>query len=373
MNPSKIKTPNKFGGKNHAFVCFRTDADKEEALKVLDGYNWKGRIFKAKTAKAIVDPMLKKRLENVADTGTLPIIKKTILEATAPLAHIPYAEQIKQKETQCIRQLQAYADGVKRANYELKKTIVKNEKEFNGLPCVWHGFKESPQIDGYRNKNEFAVGKNLAGEKIVGFRLGSYIDGTTEVGAIDKLPHVPERTKLAAKSFETYIQASKYEIFSPEFYTGQFRQLSVRLSETTGEIMLIIGIHTKEILDELAELKQDIINYYTEREGKELNIASIYIEEMNKREIGQHYNRMEHIFGSQYITDSILGLKFRVSAASFFQINTKAAEVLYKFAIDLSKVDENTSVLDICCGTGTIGLCFAKVNRRFNCVIAQLI
>lgn len=370
LNPSKIKTPHKFGGKNFAFVCFRNETDKEHALKILDGYSWKSRTFKAKSAKAIMDPMLKRRLENskqnadaaaAAASSGAPLVKKTILEATVPLAHLPYAEQLKQKEADCIKQLHAYADAVKRINHTLKKSIVSAKQELNGLPCVWHGFKASPQTEGYRNKNEFAIGNNADGEKVVGFRLGSYIDGTIEVASVKNLPHVPQRTKEAAESFQMYIRSSKYTVFSPEFYTGQFRQLAVRLSESTGELMLIVGLHTKEILDELDQLKADIIDYFTNREGKALNVTSIYVEEMNKREVGQQFNRMEHIHGSKYITDSILGLKFRISAASFFQINTAAAAVLYDFAIKLGKVTEETSVLDICCGTGTIGLCFAKV------------
>lgn len=370
LNPSKIKTPNKFGGKNFAFVCFRNEADKENALKILDGYSWKGRTFKAKSAKAIMDPMLKRRLENskqntaaatAAAASSTPPVKKTILEATVPLAHLPYAEQLKQKEADCIKQLHAYADAVKRINQQLKKSIVSAKQELNGLPCIWHGFKASPRINEYRNKNEFAIGTNADGEKIVGFRLGSYVDGTIEVAPVNDLPHVPQRTKEAAESFQTYIRSSKFTVFSPEFYTGQFRQLAVRLSESTGELMLIVGLHTMEILDELDQLKADIIDYFTNREGKALNVTSIYVEEMNKREVGQQFNRMVHIHGSKYITDCILGLKFRISAASFFQINTAAAEVLYDFAIKLGKVNEETSVLDICCGTGTIGLSFAKV------------
>lgn len=369
MNPSKIKTPHKFGGKNFAFVCFRNEADKENALKILDGYNWKGRTFKAKSAKAIMDPMLKRRLENAkqnaaAAAATTPPVKKTILEATVPLAHLPYAEQLKQKEADCIKQLHAYADAVKRINHNLKKSIVSAKQELNGLPCIWHGFKASPRTEMYRNKNEFAIGNNADGEKLVGFRLGSYIDGTVEVAPINDLPHVPQRTKEAVESFQLYIRSSKYAVFSPEFYTGQFRQLAVRLSESTGELMLIVGLHTKEIGDELDGLKADIIDYFTNREGKVLNVTSIYVEEMNKREVGQQFNRMEHIYGSKYITDCILGLKFRISAASFFQINTAAAEVLYDLAIKLGKVTEDTSVLDICCGTGTIGLCFSKVEIK---------
>lgn len=364
LNPVKIKNPNRFKCKDNAFLCFRTEAEKEEALKILDGYQWKSRTLRAKVAKAVMDPLLKKRLENQASENDGIVTKekkKTALEATAPLAHLPYDEQLKQKESECIRYLQSYATAVKKQNFQLKRIIQKNEAEFNGVPCLWHGFKKSPKTEGYRNKTEFAIGRDASGEKVVGFRLGSYTDGTVEVAAPDDVPLVPERTKAAAKLFQQYIQASKYEIFCPEFYTGQFRQLAVRLSETTNEIMLIIGIHTKEVLDELSSLVADIVDYFTQREGKSLNVNSIYIEEMNKLEIGQRWNRMDHVYGSKYITDMISGLKFRISAASFFQINTQAAEVLYDTAIKMGRVDKDTTMLDICCGTGTIGLCFSKV------------
>lgn len=361
-----MKTQNKYGGKDHAFLCFRTAAEKEEALRKIDGFTWRGRVLKAKLAKAIMDPMQKKRLEDAqpdnSDGPKTKAKKKTVLEAAAPFAHIPYEEQLKKKESECIKYLQAYASAVKKATPQLKPIIQKREKETNGLPFVWHGFKASPKINGYRNKNEFAVGKDENGEKTVGFRVGSYSDGSVEVGPVDSMPQVPEKSKLAAKLFQAYVRTSKYDVFCLEMYTGQFRQLAVRMSESTGEIMLIFGIHTSEVQKEIRWLLADLVDYFTNREGKELNVTSMYMEEMNKREAGQMHNKIEHIYGSQYITDIILGLKFRVSAASFFQVNTKSAEVLYDMAIKMSKVDDTTSVLDICCGTGTIGLCFARVS-----------
>lgn len=38
---------------------------------------------------------------------------------------------------------------------------------------------------------------------------------------------------------------------------------------------------------------------------------------------------VELLAGEQYLTESLLGFKFRVSALSFFQVNTFAAEKLY--------------------------------------------
>lgn len=360
-----MKTKDKYGGRDFAFLCFRTQEERDSAMKLLNGYKWKNREVTAKEGKAILDPLLKRRLEEESLDQNAPRSKKfkpkkTVLEATVPLASIPYEDQLKRKEKECLNHLKSYASAVKRASLELRPLIQANEKEI-GLPCIWHGIKEAPKINGYRNKCEFAVGKNADDEPTVGFRLGSYSDGSVEVAPVEDLPHIPDRTKLAVKLYESYIKTSKYSIFNMQVYTGQFRQFTVRLSESTGEIMVIAGIHTTEILDELDELLKDIVDYFTEREGKELNVSSIYLEETNKREVGQLQNKFRHIHGSKYITDTILGLRFRISAASFFQTNTKSAEVLYELAIKMGKIDTGTSVLDICCGTGTIGLCFAKV------------
>lgn len=73
--------------------------------------------------------------------------------------------------------------------------------------------------------------------------------GSVQVGAIDDLPQVPERTKQAAKAYQAFIRSSKFEIFNPEYYSGQYRQLTVRSSALTDELMLIVGVHTTVIFE----------------------------------------------------------------------------------------------------------------------------
>ncbi|TMW43186.1 hypothetical protein DOY81_011735 [Sarcophaga bullata] len=77
-------------------------------------------------------------------------------------------------------------------------------------------------------------------------------------------------------------------------------------------------------------------------------------------EVGQIVSPVEHLMGTTHITDIIHNLEFRISPLAFFQINTASANVLYQKAIDLAAPKENSTVLDICCGTGTIALAFAK-------------
>ena len=62
------------------------------------------------------------------------------------------------------------------------------------------------------------------------------------------------------------------------------------------------------------------------------------------------------IYGSEYIIDMIGDLKFVISPDSFFQVNTPMAYKLYSKVRDYVGNLDDSSVLDLYCGTGTIGL-----------------
>ena len=66
------------------------------------------------------------------------------------------------------------------------------------------------------------------------------------------------------------------------------------------------------------------------------------------------------LFGKGYIEDELLGISYRISPDSFFQINPEMTEKLYQKAIDLADISRDDSVMDIYCGIGTISLTAAK-------------
>ena len=76
------------------------------------------------------------------------------------------------------------------------------------------------------------------------------------------------------------------------------------------------------------------------------NVSSIYI----KRD------GYKLIYGSEYIIDKIGDLRFVISPDSFFQVNTPMAYKLYSKVLEYAGNLENSNVLDLYCGTGTIGL-----------------
>ncbi|XP_053668535.1 tRNA (uracil-5-)-methyltransferase homolog A [Anopheles marshallii] len=357
-NKIKIMKP----GSPFIFICFRNQADREAAIKALDGYKWKGKELSAFEAKPAPDPLVRRRKEASAAEGEPMNIKRRTVEASATsLAYLSYEQQLKQKQSEMENVLQKFGKELWSTIPTLRVFVEKQRQEHGGLPCAFEPIRPSPMQDEYRNKCEFSIGKDAQGVKRVGFRVGSYSNGFLEVESIAQLKHIPNCMKQAVALFEEFVQNSPFDVYSAETYQGYFRQMTVRMSHATGQVMVIVGVHLQSLSeDEQKGLKTAIVECLTSEMGKKAGICSIHFEVIQKRQQGQYTNPIEHLYGETHIEEKILGLTFRISPGAFFQINTPAAELLYQCAIDVAAPDQNTSLLDICCGTGTIGLCFAR-------------
>ena len=65
------------------------------------------------------------------------------------------------------------------------------------------------------------------------------------------------------------------------------------------------------------------------------------------------------LFGRDYIYDTLCGVKLKISAPSFYQVNHDAAELLYRKARELANPKPDDILLDLYCGAGSIGLSMA--------------
>ena len=66
------------------------------------------------------------------------------------------------------------------------------------------------------------------------------------------------------------------------------------------------------------------------------------------------------IWGQSWIEDEMCGLRFRISAKSFYQVNPTQASKLYTIAMRMARLTKTDTVVDAYCGTGTIGLIAAS-------------
>ncbi len=74
--------------------------------------------------------------------------------------------------------------------------------------------------------------------------------------------------------------------------------------------------------------------------------------------------KYEQIYGNNCIIEKVGKYEFKISPESFFQVNTKQMEKLYQTVLEHSDLTGNENVLDLYCGTGTIGIFLSsKANK----------
>lgn len=122
LNPHKIKL---FGRQTFAFVTFKNEEERNKAMKMVHGMQWKGQVLTVRLAKPKVDPILRKRKqqeeEEAGGAGVPPPSKRAeaddekeplsiqIANVVTPLWNISYEEQLRRKEDEVVAVLQRLA------------------------------------------------------------------------------------------------------------------------------------------------------------------------------------------------------------------------------------------------------------------------
>ena len=197
---------------------------------------------------------------------------------------------------------------------------------------------------------------------VFGYVKGKIISGSYKEGThfIINTPDclLEDETALAIIGTVKELAVSfKYKIYDEDRRTGFLRHIMIRKSRATGDVMLTLVV-TSPIMPGKKNFISAITSVHPEIKTIVLNINT----SKTSMVLG---NDNVVIYGPGYISDEILGVKFRISPNSFYQVNPVQTEILYKTAIDFASSAmpsdaKELRVLDAYCGTGTIGLCFSK-------------
>ncbi|KAF3957952.1 hypothetical protein CMV_017084 [Castanea mollissima] len=225
----------------------------------------------------------------------------------------------------------------------------------------------------YRNKMEFSFGtqewlpKELLLEKQDGSE--SYALGLHAPGFFDKVLNVnkcllqsePANMVLAAIQDcwrDPQLGISAYNVHS---HAGFLKHLMLRTGRDvkTGLPELMVNFVTSSYKPELLKPLVEKISSIPEVVSVMNNVNS----SIGNTSVGEEEYTL---YGKSAITEILRGLTFQISANSFFQTNTHQAEVLYKLIEECAGLrgDGSEIVLDLFCGTGTIGLTLARKARQ---------
>lgn len=226
----------------------------------------------------------------------------------------------------------------------------------SGHSFVFEGIKASPKEFGYRNKMEFSFGDEYKDGPL---SLGLHKKGSTYdiLTASDcKLVH-EDMTKILTCVLEYFrkLGASHYRKMQ---HTGYLRHLLLRRGDTTGEILVNLVTTTQETYD-LQPLVEKLLALNLD--GKIVGVLHILNDSLS--DVVQS-DETKILYGQDYFYEKLLGLEFKITPFSFFQPNSRGAEVLYSTVRDYIGDIHDMTVFDLFSGTGTIAQVLAPVARQ---------
>ena len=197
----------------------------------------------------------------------------------------------------------------------------------------------------YRNKVHAVLAVDKAGKPI----SGVYAMGTHRVVPVRHCLIEDRRADRIIQTIVAMLPAYKLRIYNEYTHRGFLRHILIRTGHVTGQIMVVLVATSLEFPGKKAFV-QELIQRYPEITTVVLNC--------NQRETSMVLGTKEiTLYGEGYMEDELCGKRFRISPQSFYQVNAKQCEVLYRTAIDAAQLTGAEPLLDAYCGTGTIGLC----------------
>ena len=198
----------------------------------------------------------------------------------------------------------------------------------------------------YRNKLQYPV-RYVNGETI----MGMFTKATHDIVQNEECLIQDKITHDVAHSLFKLIKDKGFIGYNENTGTGDIRNIMIRRGIHTDEIMCVVVINNKKITRDTNW--QDIITRITE---KYTDICSfvLNINELKTNVILSNENVC--IYGKEYITDKIGEYTFKITADSFFQVNTIQAEVLYSLLKEGLKLNKDKSLLELYSGVGSIGI-----------------
>lgn len=204
----------------------------------------------------------------------------------------------------------------------------------------------SPSSLAYRNKIQLPV---RPGEK--GLSIGLYAKGSHDLVEVDRCFIHCSLGEEVFEKIKPLLSNARISPYDPSTGKGELRHVLIKSAIRKNQVLVVLVTSSKKN-DRLIALAKKISETCPSVKGVVHNIH-------DKKEnviLGSSY---EPLIGQDFIEDTICGLTFRISPASFFQVNPSQAENLYLKALEFADIQSGETVLDAYCGVGTLSLIFA--------------
>ena len=196
----------------------------------------------------------------------------------------------------------------------------------------------------YRNKVIAAV--SMRGPRVV---CGLYEESSHRVVPLSDCLLQDRRLNAVLSTLESLLNSLKIRPFG---YGGVLRHVLLRVGVRTGQVMVVL-VTSEDLMHGRKELVSRL-------RAAHPSVATV-VQNIQPRQTSVVLGPREKVlYGPGFIYDELLGLRYKISARSFYQVNPAQTERLYSLALSLAGLRPGNVLLDAYCGIGTIGLSAAS-------------
>ena len=233
------------------------------------------------------------------------------------------------------RQLAAKEEYVKKA---VGPGFAKKVMPVIGMEEPWH----------YRNKVTAVFARDRKGNPV----SGVYEGGTHRVLPVEECLLEDALADRIIGTIRGMLKSFKIWVYDEDTRRGLLRYVLVRRGFATGQVLVVL-VTASPVFPSKKNFVQALLRAHPE--------ITTVVQNINARTdsliLG---DRQQILYGKGYIEDVLCGCTFRISPASFYQINPVQTRKLYEKAMELARLTGKERVIDAYCGIGTIGLIAAS-------------
>lgn len=226
---------------------------------------------------------------------------------------------------------------------EIKKQFVLDCFKKEGIKTSINKVISAKQHFQYRNK--MIIGFKMQDGKVVS---GFYEENSHRIIDLDKCIMHSDLQNEIATYIKQLVKEYKIKPYDEDKKMGILRYVLIREAIYTKEV-LVTFVTASEIFPARADITKKLLSKFKE-------IKTI-VQNINPRKTSIVLGEKEKVvFGNGYIEDKLMGLTFKITSKSFYQVNPKQTELLYQEVVDSSKLTKNEVLIDAYSGIGTIGM-----------------
>lgn len=201
----------------------------------------------------------------------------------------------------------------------------------------------------YRNKVQSVFGISRSGQTVSGI----YRKGTHNLIPVSTCMIEDRMADHILQTVRTLVRRFGIMPYDEDSCKGFLRHVLIRISRSTGQAMVVLVASAfrfpqeKGFVKALLEAEPSVTTVLINRNSEK---TSMVLSDLPER----------ILCGSGYIEDVLCNLRFRISAKSFWQVNSVQAQRMFNAAMRMVRFNGNEHVIDAYCGTGAIGLIAAS-------------